>query len=412
MANGYLRSSGPAEEPGGWPEVDSQPESGPPIHPRSRGRLRPPPDGPDPMGDRLGLYGVDGRLIAGRELPSDARTAARQVVLRGKIIGELRMAALPLPGQVEISFLRRQYIGIAVLSGLLLLLACASAWLIARQWARPLIAVQHATASIARGDTDTRIAEDRSDEIGDVIRNVNQMAESLARLESSRRRWLAEISHELRTPLAALRGEIEALADGVRPLTHAAVLSLKEDVLRIGAVVEDLHMLALSDINALPCEFEATEVAQLLQRIGERYAPRAKDRGLDLELRIPPQAAMIASWDRRRIDQLVSNLLENSVRYTDAPGRIRLSLVICGGDAKIEVQDSAPGVPESQAAGLFAPLFRADAVRSRNNSGSGLGLSICKAIAAAHQGEIAAGPSTLGGLCILVRLPLQPKIAI
>ena len=110
-------------------------------------------------------------------------------------------------------------------------------------------------------------------------------------------------------------------------------------------------------------------------------------------------------WDGRRVEQLLGNLLDNSLRYTDAPGRVCLTLQIDAGDVLIDLDDSAPGVPDADAARLFEPLYRADAARSRHTGGSGLGLAICHAIVQAHRGAITAAASELGGLRIRIRLP-------
>jgi two-component system, OmpR family, sensor histidine kinase BaeS len=222
-------------------------------------------------------------------------------------------------------FLRNQYLGILGVAATLMLLALASAWWFARRWVQPLVAVRHATARIARGETDVRLmgreqGQGRSDEIGDLVHNVNLMAEGLQRLEGARRRWVADISHELRTPLAVLRGEIEALVDGVRPLNHPAMLSLQEELLRIGALVDDLHLLALSDLKALPCQFTELNTLPFVLSLAQRFEGRARAARLTLTTLFVDAPAQAVVWDSTRIAQLLGNLLENCLRYTDAPG--------------------------------------------------------------------------------------------
>ena len=142
----------------------------------------------------------------------------RPVVLRGEVVARALLRPMaPAPDAIEWQFLRSQYRSIAAVAAALLGLALGGALWLARQWVRPLLAVQAATARIAQGELDVRVPVERDDEIGDVVRNVNAMAASLQRIEGTRRRWLADLSHELRTPLTVLRGEIEALVDGVRP---------------------------------------------------------------------------------------------------------------------------------------------------------------------------------------------------
>jgi two-component system sensor histidine kinase BaeS len=273
-----------------------------------------------------------------------------------------------------------------------------------------LHAVQAATERIARGEFDVRLqgrqqGEERSDEIGDLVRNVNRMAEGLQQLEGARRRWLADISHELRTPLAVLRGEIEALVDGVRPLRPEAIVSLHEDALHLGKLVDDLHLLAMSDLQSLPCRFDELDAVDLAQQSVARLQTRAAAKGLALSVETGPLTTLPVRWDRTRSEQLLGNVLENSLRYTDAPGRIVLALKRQGDRISIDIDDSAPGVPTADLPRLFEPLYRADAARSRERGGSGLGLAISHAIARSHSGRIDAAISSLGGLRLRIELP-------
>jgi two-component system sensor histidine kinase BaeS len=248
----------------------------------------------------------------------------------------------------------------------------------------------------------------RSDEIGDVVRNVNRMAEGLERLEGARRRWLADLSHELRTPLTVLRGHVEALQDSVRPLSPEAIDTLHEELLRIGKLVDDLHLLAVSDLKALPCQPGPADAVALLRQLVHRFEPRAAAAGLTLRLCLPEaQQALPVSWDVDRVEQLLGNLVDNSLRYTDPPGEILIGLRAQGSRIQMTVDDSAPGVPAQQLGQVFEPLFRGDLARNRRLGGSGLGLAICQAIAQAHDGHVVASASELGGLRITVELPAQ-----
>ncbi len=330
----------------------------------------------------------------------------RPVRVRGELVALARMLKLqPVQDDIDARFLTSQYGAIASVALVLLVLALASAWWVARRWVRPLLAAQDATLRIAQGEFAVRLNPSRTDEIGDLMRNINTMAHALAQLDAQRRHWIADISHELRTPLAVLRGEIEALVDGVRPLQASAVLSLREEVLRLGTLVEDLHLLAMSDLKALPCYFEELDAVAMVQKVLQRFELRAQQLGLSLQLNAPQEDGVPVRWDGRRIEQLLGNLLDNSSRYTDAPGRVLCTLQIDAGQVLIDLDDSAPGVPAADAARLFEPLYRADAARSRHTGGSGLGLAICHAIVQAHGGSITATASELGGLRIRIRLP-------
>ncbi len=375
----------------------------------------PPPGGLDGFGPRVTVLNVDGSPIFDRPTPtSPDGFIDRPIKVRGEVVALARLRkTAQVPDAVEARFLQKQYIGIFAVSSLLVALALASAWWLARRWVRPLQAAQDATARIARGEFGVRVDSHtevkRSDEIGDLLRNINRMAGGLQRLESSRRRWLADISHELRTPLAGLRGDIEALVDGVRTLKHESVVSLRDKALQLSALVDDLHLLAMSDLKALPCQFLEVDAVALMRQAAKRFERRAAS-GLALGLELNGLKELLVCWDKMRIDQLLDNLMENSFRYTDAPGRVTLALKRAGNKVLISIDDSAPTVAESDMPHLFEPLYRADTARSRHRGGSGLGLAICDAIVRSHDGHIEAKQSTLGGLCVRIELPMSAGV--
>lgn len=232
------------------------------------------------------------------------------------------------------------------------------------------------------------------------------MAEGLQKLEAARRRWLADISHELRTPLTVLRGDVEALNEGIRPLRPEAIEVLHEEVLRLNRLVDDLHLLAISDLQTLPCHMAGDDAVAMLQRLQGRYESRARAAGLSLRVQWPAHLAMLnVHWDTGRMEQLMANLLENSLHYTHAPGQVLVRLELDDHRIRLVVEDSAPGVSEGQLPQLFEPLYRGDAARDNRSGGSGLGLAICQVIAEAHGGQLTASASGLGGLALTLELP-------
>jgi two-component system sensor histidine kinase BaeS len=396
-------SDGSAPRPGPGPGL--RPDRPPPGPPGA------PPPGARRISQRVTIVDLQGRLLAGRALQPHEVSAQQVILLDGRPVAQvLLFRGAPATKEIDTAFLARQYRGILGTAALLLLLAVVGAVWVGRRWLRPIQQAQHAARQIAEGALDVRLAPRGNNELADLANDINAMAASLQQLEASRRRWLAELSHEMRTPLAVLRGEVEALLDGVRPLTPAALASLQEEVARVTRLVEDFHQLALSDLRALPCSFALLQPQPLLQQALDRVAPRAQAAGLHLSLQVDAAAAgATARWDRQRMEQLLSNLLENSLRYTDAPGQVQLQLGRAGTDQlQICVQDSAPGVPDAGLPRLFEPLYRADPSRSRRSGGSGLGLAICQAIVRSHGGQLTAQRSPLGGLRLVATLPLQP----
>jgi len=379
----------------------------------ARREAPPPPGPPDNFGPRVSVLDAAGELVAGRPTPAADAVATRPLVVAGQTLGYVRLRrGPPVSDAVDARFLRRQYRDLLLVGAALLVFAFGAAWWIARRWVRPLLEVQQASARIARGEFGIRLEERGSTEIAATVRNLNAMAASLSRLEGARRRWLADVSHELRTPLTVLRGEVEALADGVRAPTPAALASLREETLQLGRLIDDLHLVAMSDLDALRCDFVAVDAGELLREALRRFGSRAAERGIALELELADDPLPV-HWDVARIGQLCANLLENALRYTDTPGRVRARLRLETGRVPadggslvcLSIDDTPPGVTDEQLESLFEPLYRTDAARSRTAGGSGLGLAICAAIVRAHGGRIAARRSELGGLGIDVWLP-------
>ena len=396
-------------------------ERGEPPH-----RRRPPHRRPSEAGniaDRIVVLDVRGDWLAGRRQPPHLARTVRAVQVNGADVAFVELVAEREPEGIDARFLQRQTTGMLITAFSTIAIALLAGWWVARRWSRPLRQLQLATHRIARGEQGVRIAvpgtpgASRSGamEIDELVTDVNAMVEALAKLEDSRRHWIAQISHELRTPLAVLRGEMESIEDGARQPTPTVMASLREEVAQLTRLVDDLHTLAVADLGQLPCHFAAGDANASLARMARRFETRAAQLGLVLTIgpginAIPVIPAIPAQWDFGRIEQLLSNLLENSLRYTRAPGQVHVHWRTLGDTLQLTVEDSAPGVAAAQLGQLFDPLFRVDSARTRTGQhGSGLGLSIVRAIAQAHHGTVAASASRLGGLAIQVSLPLQPQ---
>jgi two-component system sensor histidine kinase BaeS len=282
-------------------------------------------------------------------------------------------------------------------------LAAGLGFLLARHLSRPVRELEATVRALSHGDFDRRAAVTSGDEIGRLAVDINQLADTLAKNRSSRRRWMADIAHELRTPVAVLKGEIEAVADGVREPDERALKSLSEEIDQLSALVDDLQTLAMADAGALNLRREPVELGALVRQVGESFRARLAAR--DVRLDLPTAAEASVTADAQRLRQLLQNLFENCARYVEAGGRVRISMSRKAGEIRLTVEDSGPGVPDTERNMLFERLYRVERGRSRAGGGSGLGLAICKNIVEAHGGRIEAGASQLGGLAIEIRLP-------
>ena len=189
----------------------------------------------------------------------------------------------------------------------------------------------------------------------------------------------------------------------MRPLNQAAVKSLSGEAQRLARLVEDLHTLSLSDLGALSYRKEPVDVAEVLGDALSGHRRAIRESGLELDTHMAPDAMVLA--DAERLTQVFANLLQNSLRYTDAPGRIAVRMRRESGSIVIDWEDTAPGVPIEDLTKLTDRLYRVEGSRSRDGGGSGLGLAIARAIVEGHGGTLTAHASALGGLKIEIVLP-------
>jgi len=391
------------EGPGPWFEI-MRPA------PSASGERFEPGRTPPPVSDltgamlRIGLLDTDRRVIAGfREVRRGS--AERAVVVDGKTVGWVVMAPFQNVSEAgDQRFQQNQARASWVIGGLCVLLAAGIAWWIARVLLAPVKRVAGATHRLAAGDYESRVAVSSNDEVGQLARDFNSLAHTLQRNEQMRREFMADVSHELRTPLGVLHGELEAMEDGVRCLDAQAVRSLQHEVGMLNQLVTDLYDLSLADVGALTYRKTDADLRELLEPGIDAFRERLAAVGLRLELSLPAQPLMVFA-DERRLQQLFSNLVLNSCRYTDAGGVLRIAAREEGGVIAIDLMDSAPGVDAALLPRLFERFFRGEGSRNRASGGAGLGLSICRSIVEAHGGTIEAKASPLGGVWVAVRLP-------
>jgi len=255
-----------------------------------------------------------------------------------------------------------------------------------------------------------RLPESRSDELGSLARHFNILAAQLDSMEAARRQWVADTSHELRTPLAVLRAQLEALQDGVRSATPETLDAMLRQVLALTKLIDELYALARADVGALDCKPAPHDLWQLAVDAARRFDERLRAAGLALEFGMPPPSTPVLC-DPDRLRQVLDNLFENSLRYTAAGGRIALHAQLDAGRMRLTFDDSAPGVPGEALARLGERFYRVDASRSRAHGGAGLGLALCGRILEAQGGTLAFAHSPLGGLRVIVSLPLAQEAA-
>lgn len=372
---------------------------GNPPPPRANGVL---------IGPRLTLFDSSKKPVVGHGV-STIGHRLRPLLVNSNTVGWLGIVPLDhLSHPLEANFLKKQARAFC-LAGLAVFLAGVMiAFLLSRHLLAPIRKLALATNDLASFRFDTRIDVHSKDELGQLASDFNTMTRRLKEYEHMREQWISDISHELRTPLAILKGEIEALQDGIRQVTPERLSSLHFEVARIAKLVEDLHLLSKADSQNLVQRKQPVQLVRTLRSTLNLFAHRLEQAGIELQVDLPDEDAVTVIGDEDRLVQLFSNLTENTVRYTDSPGILRVSLFRSRDVLTVVFEDTAPGVPEDALGRLFDRLYRVDKSRSRSLGGSGLGLSICKGIVDGHDGHIRADNAPMGGIRITIDFPLFP----
>lgn len=309
----------------------------------------------------------------------------------------------------ELDFIQQQQNYLWIIALITMILVALITRFLARHLAEPIKLIIFGMHKLTQGDYKQKIALQREDELGELSRDFNELAMTLYENDSARKRWLANISHELRTPVAILRGELEAMLDKVRPLNTENIASANEEVKHLQHLIDDLQLLTSADIGGMHYRKQVIDINQWLYKEVEKYRSYLAATGISLTVEIASLAMPIYA-DTTRLCQLFENIINNCIKYADAKC-VKISLLSenTGSDKQVlvMVEDDGIGVAEEHLTNLFEYLYRVDNSRNRQTGGSGLGLSICSHIVTAHQGTISAFESTLGGLGICIRLPMN-----
>lgn len=382
--------------PGAGPAAAAVQPPPPPPEPASAGH--PPALTIDP---RLMLFDAERQLLMGPEGRA-TQAVLKPIAVDGNVVGHLGyVPRLQMVASLERVFQAQQTQTYAAIALGMLAAVLLNAALIARWLSGRLRVLGAGTQAVAQGDYAVRLPAQGHDELARLADDFNRMTGSLQSAQQARQQWIADIAHELRTPLATLRAEIEALQDGVRQPDRHNIDSLAQETGRLTRLVEDLRLLSLSDMGALDYRFETIDLGRLVEQyLGElRHA--------DLRVQHELATGLRVRADGDRLEQVLANLLQNTLRYSTPPAQLRVCLQRDGDAARLRWEDSSPGVPPQALPRLTERLYRVDASRNSASGGSGLGLAIARAIVEGHGGRMQASASELGGLRWDIWLPLQ-----
>jgi len=292
-------------------------------------------------------------------------------------------------------------------AALVALITVAIAVLVSQRVLRPIGTLNRAAGGLARGDLSARVPERGHDELAELARTFNRMADSLQRSENRQRQMIADIAHELRTPLANVRGYLEALRDGVLVPAPQLFASLHEEALLQQRIVDDLQDLTLAESGALVYQWVPLDVRELLNTCATAHRAAAEAAGVSLRVSEPDEhTALRVRADADRLRQVLGNLITNALRATPTGGAVTLGARMDGDYAVVvTVEDTGTGMSAQQLPLAFDRFWRADTARARATGGTGLGLAIAREIITAHGGTIGITSTPDLGTTVTVRLP-------
>ncbi len=326
------------------------------------------------------------------------------IVVDGQQVGTAQLT-LPTSEPVAVAAARTallEQVGLAAVAAVLL--AAGAAAVVSRRMSRPLRALADATRAFAAGDphADARLRP-APGELGEVGAAFTDMAATVRRQDELRRAVVADVAHELRTPITILRGQTEQLLDGITEPTEAHLVSLHDEVLRLGRLTDDLAALSAADAAGLALHPGEVDLGALTERAVDALRTPFADAGLTVEL--DARADVEVHGDSTRLTQVVTNLLTNAAKFTPPGGTVTVTADHDETDAVLTVADTGPGIAADELPHVFERFWRGRAAGGR--SGTGIGLAVVTALVQAHHGTVAATSPAGGGARFTVRLPLM-----
>lgn len=370
---------------------------------------------PDPS---MGTPRFPAPWLGGFDGPQQPFTVTMPLLLDGRLIGTLVVQAAAGQGIFtahDLHFVQQTNQLLAVAAVFAAAVALLIGWRVSRKLSAPL---QHMTAAARRmsaGDLTARVptASDggraapaggaalsgiaAAAELQELAGALNHLAESLQQQEQLRRVLTADVAHELRTPLATLRSHLEAYLDGVWQPSPERLVDTHAAAMRLVRLVDDLEQLARAESAAFTLARRPVRAAQLAQEAARGMEALFAERGITLTVEVaePPGEGQPAAHGRDWISadpdlmhQVLGNLLSNALKYTTARGRVTIGVTPAGGEVRIWVRDTGPGIPAEEMPFIFERFYRGDKSRTRATGGAGIGLAIARALVQAHGGRI------------------------
>ena len=273
-----------------------------------------------------------------------------------------------------------------------------------RKMGTPLANVMTAADAVAEGDLSVRVPERGPGEFRRLSESFNRMVDELARADQQRRNMTADVAHELRTPIHILRGNLEGILDGVYEATPEQIEMMLDETSLLTRLVDDLQTISLAEAGQLPLHLAPVNISELLEDVKTSFSAQAEEAGINLTVDVD-DADLTVDADAGRLDQVLSNLVGNALRYARADTCLCLQAESSPNHVRLRIRDEGQGIPPEDLPFIFDRFYKSDKSRNREKGGSGLGLAIAKQLIQLHGGTIKVESEVGEGTTFIIDLP-------
>lgn len=311
-------------------------------------------------------------------------------------------------GMPEQTFLASVHRSLIWVGAGILLIGLVASYALARSITIPLRKLSQAVTEIEKGNFDQKVDINVDDEVGKLGAAFNGMSEALTANNRLRKQFLADIAHELKTPLAIIQGNLEGMLEGVIDVSNEQLGSLHEETVHLNRMINELRDLSLAEAGQLVLEKQVSDLNGLIMRVLNMLKPMADEKAIAFIPNLQPVPEIMV--DVGRINQVLYNIIINSLRYTPEHGTVKVGTYVVDEQRIrwliIEIKDNGTGIAGEDLPHVFSHFYRADKSRNRRSGGSGIGLAIVKQLIEIHGGKVTVESELRKGSQFTIYLPI------
>lgn len=343
--------------------------------------------------------------MGGETEREDYRSASYELEFDDRLVGQMKVYYPNIIINEDFSFLEKIKQNIYIAALITIILSFIFSMLFSKKLSKGLNQLSKAVQELQEHNWHTKVpVEELTEEIKPLGHSFNELARSLAKEESLRKRFTADLAHELRTPLATLRSQIEAYLDGIWDPTEERLEQSHKELMRLVRLVNEMEKLLAVENPQLQLEKTEIEADKILSRMESQFLSAFSEKGVHLKI-IKPNKEYWFKADQDRVIQILTNIINNALQYTPAGKNVELSILEKEKFIGFAVKDEGTGIQEQDLPYLYERFYRGDKSRARGTGGIGIGLSIVKALVDAHEGKLEIKSKPNIGTTIMVLFP-------